>query len=266
MILGEEVPLTLASLKMVDAPLAKSMSKLQAFVDAKLEIEANAKLTPAAKRAALSTISVDGTKLEDLALDFTLPGYDLELRDGGKDINVDASNVEEFLRDVLDTLLGRGAQLQVQAFREGFSKVFPVIDLQSFTADELSMMFGNAEEDWSIETLTETIKADHGFNLDSRAIRDLVHVMASYDATTRREFLQFISGSPRLPVGGFRGLNPPLTVVRKPHEAPLRPDDYLPSVMTCVNYLKLPEYSSKEVMRRKLQTAIQEGVGSFHLS
>lgn len=65
---------------------------------------------------------------------------------------------------------------------------------------------------------------------------------------------------------GFRGLNPPLTVVRKPHEAPLSADDYLPSVMTCVNYLKLPEYSTKEVMREKLRVAMKEGVGSFHLS
>ena len=65
---------------------------------------------------------------------------------------------------------------------------------------------------------------------------------------------------------GFRGLNPPLTVVRKPHEAPLSADDYLPSVMTCVNYLKLPEYSSKAVMAEKLETAMKEGVGSFHLS
>jgi E3 ubiquitin-protein ligase TRIP12 len=36
--------------------------------------------------------------------------------------------------------------------------------------------------------------------------------------------------------------------------------------MTCVNYLKLPEYSTKEVMRAKLQVSMKEGVGSFHLS
>jgi len=90
--------------------------------------------------------------------------------------------------------------------------------------------------------------------------------MSSFDVRARRDYLQFITGSPRLPVGGFRGLNPALTVVRKPHEAPLRPDNYLPSVMTCVNYLKLPEYSSKEVMKKKLEVAMKEGVGSFHLS
>lgn len=119
--------------------------------------------------------------------------------------------------------------------------------------------------------------------MESKAIRDLIEVFTEYDVQTRRSFLQFITGSPKLPIGGmcqslhafenltdvdagFRGLNPPLTVVRKPHEAPLTADDYLPSVMTCVNYLKLPEYSSKEVMKEKLRVAIYEGVGSFHLS
>lgn len=140
--------------------------------------------------------------------------------------------------------------------------------------------------DLIILALNEAIKADHGFNAESRTIRNLIETMSTFDAPTRRQYLQFLTGSPRLPIGGssscvrdnigtelsvffwlgFRGLNPPLTVVRKPHEAPLKADDYLPSVMTCVNYLKLPEYSSKEVMLEKLHVAMKEGVGSFHLS
>jgi hypothetical protein len=56
----------------------------------------------------------------------------------------------------------------------------------------------------------------------------------------RRLLLRFLTGSPTLPSGGLSRLQPPLTVVRKEAEAPLRPDDYLPSVMTCANYLKLP--------------------------
>jgi E3 ubiquitin-protein ligase TRIP12 len=204
--------------------------------------------------------------VEDLALDFTIPGYDIELRPGGRDIGVTGSNVNEYVYEVLDAILGKGVAKQTQAFRDGFSKVFSARDLQAFTADELAMLFGNTDEDWSVETLNEAIKADHGFNVESRAIHDLIDIMSEYDVPTRRAFLQFITGSPKLPIGGFRGLNPPLTVVRKPHEAPLVADDYLPSVMTCVNYLKLPEYSRKEVMREKLKTAMKEGVGSFHLS
>jgi hypothetical protein len=56
----------------------------------------------------------------------------------------------------------------------------------------------------------------------------------------RRLLLRFLTGSPTLPSGGLGRLQPPLTVVRKEAEAPLGPDDYLPSVMTCANYLKLP--------------------------
>jgi len=40
---------------------------------------------------------------------------------------------------------------------------------------------------------------------------------------------------------------------------------FLPSVMTCFNYLKLPDYSTKEVLKEKLLLAINEGA-EFHLS
>ncbi|GJE98055.1 Ubiquitin fusion degradation protein [Phanerochaete sordida] len=253
LILGEEVPLTIENLKRVDPELAASMIKLRAMT---VPTGQSDKM-----RRKLGMVTV-----EDLALDFTVPGYDVELRPGGRNLAVTSENVEEYIADVLEAIIGKGAMLQAKAFREGFSKVFPIADLQAFTADELVMLFGNSDEDWSIETLSEAIKADHGFNVESRAIHDLLDILSEFDMPMRRSYLQFITGSPKLPIGGFRGLNPPLTVVRKPHEPPLTADDYLPSVMTCVNYLKLPEYSTKAVMKEKLVIAMREGVGSFHLS
>ena len=44
------------------------------------------------------------------------------------------------------------------------------------------------------------------------------------------------------------------------------PDHYLPSVMTCVNYLKLPDYSTKDIMKQKLKMAAMEGQYCFYLS
>jgi hypothetical protein len=44
------------------------------------------------------------------------------------------------------------------------------------------------------------------------------------------------------------------------------PDSFLPSVMTCVNYLKLPDYSTQEIMKLKLTTAIRDGQYAFLLS
>ena len=80
------------------------------------------------------------------------------------------------------------------------------------------MLFGNGDEDWSIESefsapqrvlvltgcaaITEAVKADHGFTIDSQPIHDLLSIMSEYDAVARRDFLQFITGSPKLPIGG----------------------------------------------------------------
>jgi hypothetical protein len=71
---------------------------------------------------------------------------------GGRDIPVTSENVEEYIREILDAIIGNGAQLQAKAFRDGFSKVFPISDLQAFSADELVTLFGESEEDWSVES------------------------------------------------------------------------------------------------------------------
>lgn len=45
------------------------------------------------------------------------------------------------------------------------------------------------------------------------------------------------------------------------------PDEFLPSVMTCANYLKLPQYTSLEALEKKLFQAINgDGLHSFLLS
>ena len=74
------------------------------------------------------------------------------MQPGGHNIAVTSENAEEYIMDVLDATIGKGTALSIKAFREGFSKVFPIADLQAFTADELVMLFGNSDEDWSIES------------------------------------------------------------------------------------------------------------------
>ena len=48
-----------------------------------------------------------------------------------------------------------------------------------------------------------------------RSIRMLYEVMSEYNREEQRQFLQFVTGCPRLPVGGFKALSPPLTIVKK---------------------------------------------------
>ncbi|KAL4864632.1 hypothetical protein BDV12DRAFT_9870 [Aspergillus spectabilis] len=256
----------LGTVKAVDHDLAKSLLLLKQFANAKKAVESK-NIAKSKKTQALMAVEVDGVQVEDLGLDFTLPGYPaIELIKDGSNIPVTMSNVDLYVDRVVDMTLGSGVQAQVEAFRAGFSQVFPYSALQAFTPSELVMLFGKAEEDWTIETLMDSIKADHGFNMDSRSVRNLLQTMSELDPQQRRDFLQFVTGSPKLPIGGFKSLTPIFTVVCRPSEPPYLPDDYLPSVMTCVNYLKLPDYSTLDVLRQRLSVAIKEGQGAFHLS
>ncbi|OHW98582.1 E3 ubiquitin-protein ligase trip12 [Colletotrichum incanum] len=258
---------SLGAVKVVDPGLARSLKTIKKFAVAKKEIDEDPSRTPAQKVADTEDIAIDGVKLDDLCLDFTLPGYpEIELIPNGGQIRVTIDNVDSYLERVVDMTLGTGVRRQVDAFRTGFSQVFPYSALSAFTPDELVTLFGRVEEDWSLETLMDSIKADHGYNMDSKSVKNLLQTMSELSPSERRDFLQFTTGSPKLPIGGFKSLTPMFTVVCKPSEHPYTSDDYLPSVMTCVNYLKLPDYTSIGVMRKQLSTAIKEGQGAFHLS
>lgn len=261
------VPPSLGAVKTVDSDLARALLLLKKFAKEKKAVDEDPNLTPAQKVSAIEAIEIDGAHVEDLGLDFTLPGYpSIELVPDGANTSVTIENVAQYVEKVLDMTLGGGVQKQVDAFRAGFSQVFPYSALRAFTSDELVMLFGRTDEDWSLETLMDSIKADHGYNLDSKSVRNLLQVMSELTQSQRRDFLQFVTGSPKLPIGGFKALTPMFTVVCKPSEPPYTSDDYLPSVMTCVNYLKMPDYSSLEVLKEKLFVAIKEGQGAFHLS
>lgn len=70
----------------------------------------------------------------------------------GQNVSVVPDNVEQYLEEALNALLGKGVEEQIQQFRNGFSKVFSILDMGMFTAEELAMLFGNGDEDWSLES------------------------------------------------------------------------------------------------------------------
>ncbi|XP_021751622.1 E3 ubiquitin-protein ligase UPL4-like isoform X2 [Chenopodium quinoa] len=217
-----------------------------------------------------NTAHVDGlrfrcTKIEDLCLDYTLPGYpEYVLSSGMADVMVNINNLEEYISFVLDATLQTGISRQVEAFKSGLNQAISDKHLQLFTEEELERLLCGEHDSWLSVDLFDHIKFDHGYTAGSTPIINLLEVISEFTYEQRRAFLQFVTGAPRLPPGGLAALNPKLTIVRK-HSSNF-PDADLPSVMTCANYLKLPPYSSKENLKEKLLYAITEGQGSFHLS
>jgi E3 ubiquitin-protein ligase TRIP12 len=144
---------SLGAVRSVDKDLANSLKLLKKFAEAKKKIDENGRMTAADKVQAVQEIEIDGAHVDDLALDFTLPGYStIELIADGANVSVTIDNVASYVEKVLDFTLGVGIRPQVDAFRTGFAQVFPYTALQAFTPDELVMLFGRVEEDWTIES------------------------------------------------------------------------------------------------------------------
>lgn len=214
----------------------------------------------------LSDLSFRKTRIEDLCIEFsTLPGYaDYTFASRRKSHMVNINNLEGYVSLVVDATVRSGISRQLAAFKSGFNKVFPLKTLQIFSEEELERMLCGEQDAWNLTELVDHINFDHGYSSSSLPAINFIEIIQEFKCQERRAFLQFLTGSPRLPPGGFAALKPKFTVVCKHCTADV--DQELPSVMTCANYLKLPPYSSKERMREKMLYAMSEGQGSFYLS
>ncbi|KAK4437635.1 E3 ubiquitin-protein ligase UPL3 [Sesamum alatum] len=263
LVLGQE--LDLHDIISFDVELGTTLQELQALVHRKQYLESIRSYNP-------EELRFRGASIEDLYLDFSVPGYpEYILRPG--DVNVDASSLEDYVSLVVDATVGTGIMRQMEAFKSGFNQVFDISTLQIFSPNELDYLLCGRRELWKAESLADHIKFDHGYTSKSPAIVNLLEIMSEFTPEQQRAFCQFVTGAPRLPPGGLAALNPKLTIVRK-HSSSISndthngsgpsetADDDLPSVMTCANYLKLPPYSSKEIMYKKLQILRKWWVGS----
>ena len=223
-------------------------------------------------------ILIDNQTIESLDIYFNCPWNEsIELKKNGENIQLNDNNIDEYIKLVFNTLLIDGQKEIIKSFKEGFNKVFDINLLKSFSSKEIEFFIcgsentdSNSNDDiWSYENLTSNIIPMHGYNKNSLIYKGLIEILQKMSKTERKMFLLFVTGSPRLPIGGFKNLYPKLTVVQSQNsnfDEFDNPDFHLPSVMTCQNYLKIPNYSSVDVLKIKLNIAIEEGGNAFHLS
>ncbi|XP_072305655.1 itchy E3 ubiquitin protein ligase b isoform X1 [Eucyclogobius newberryi] len=181
-----------------------------------------------------------------------------ELKSGGGDILVTEENKEEYVRLVAEWRMSRGVEEQTQSFFEGFNEVLPQQYLQYFDAKELEVMLCGMQEidlgDWQRNTIYRH------YARSSKQIVWFWQFMKEMDNEKRMRLLQFVTGTCRLPVGGFADLmgsnGPQKFCIEK-----VGKENWLPRSHTCFNRLDLPPYKSFEQLKEKLLFAIEETEG-----
>ncbi|XP_071091947.1 E3 ubiquitin-protein ligase Su(dx)-like [Haliotis cracherodii] len=181
-----------------------------------------------------------------------------DLKEGGGDIKVTEENKEEYINLMVNWRFTRGVEEQSKAFLEGFNEVVPLQWLQYFDERELELMLCGMQEidvdDWERSTIYRH------YQRNSKQIVWFWKFVREIDNEKRTRLLQFVTGTCRLPVGGFAELmgsnGPQRFCIEK-----VGKETWLPRSHTCFNRLDLPPYRSYEQLVEKLNYAIEETEG-----
>lgn len=181
-----------------------------------------------------------------------------QLKDDGENELVTEGNKEEYISLLTDWRFTRGVEEQTKAFLDGFNEVVPLEWLRYFDEKELELMLCGMQEidiaDWQKNTIYRH------YTKNSKQIHWFWQVVKEMDNEKRIRLLQFVTGTCRLPVGGFTELigsnGPQKFCIDK-----VGKETWLPRSHTCFNRLDLPPYRSLEQLREKLLFAIEETEG-----
>uniref|UniRef100_A0A8C6M9D2 E3 ubiquitin-protein ligase n=1 Tax=Nothobranchius furzeri TaxID=105023 RepID=A0A8C6M9D2_NOTFU len=181
-----------------------------------------------------------------------------DLKPDGANILVTEENKEEYISLMAEWRFSRGVEGQTKAFLDGFNEVVPLQWLQYFDEKELEVMLCGMQEvdlqDWQRNTVYRH------YTRNSKQIIWFWQLVKEVDNEVRLRLMQFVTGTCRLPLGGFAELmgsnGPQKFCIEK-----VGKDTWLPRSHTCFNRLDLPPYKSYEQLKEKLLFAIEETEG-----
>ncbi|XP_050098787.1 E3 ubiquitin-protein ligase Smurf1 [Anopheles aquasalis] len=186
-----------------------------------------------------------------------------ELKPNGASIAVTEDNKREYVKLYVNYRFMRGIEQQFLALSKGFGELIVSYLLRPFDERELELLISGISQidvnDWKANTRLKQCTAD------TPQIVWFWQIVESYSPEMRAQLLQFVTGSCRVPLQGFRALQgstgavgPRLFTIHLTADVPIQ---NLPKAHTCFNRLDLPMYDSYQLMYDKLTQAVEETCG-----
>lgn len=208
-----------------------------------------------------SLIYVKDNDPADLELTFSLDDsifgetQNVELVPGGANIAVTEENKEEYIEAVISWRFVNRIEKQMNQILKGVQEVVPSNLLRLFDANELELLMCGLQKidvkDWKANTIYKG-----GYGPSSQVVHNFWKCILSFDNEMRARVLQFVSGTSRVPMNGFRELYGSNGLQKFTIER-WGSADMLPRAHTCFNRLDLPPYTTFKELKQKLLTAIE---------
>ncbi|XP_055716882.1 E3 ubiquitin-protein ligase hyd isoform X7 [Phlebotomus papatasi] len=181
-------------------------------------------------------------------------GGSVELVPGGRDLQVNETNVYDYVRKYAEFRMIKAQEKALEALRHGVYDVLPEYAFDRLTAEDLRLLL-NGVGDIHVGTLISYTNFNDESNENSDKLlkfkRWLWSIVEKMSALEKQDLVYFWTGSPALPASE-EGFQPMPSVNIRPAD-----DTHLPTANTCISRLYIPLYSSKAILRHKLLLAIK---------
>ncbi|CAB3370488.1 Hypothetical predicted protein [Cloeon dipterum] len=166
---------------------------------------------------------------------------------GGRSIPLTFASRAEYVERAIEFRL-KEMDLQAAAIREGMAGIIPVPLLTLVTAQHLEQLVCGLPH-ISIPLLKKVVRYRE-VDESSELVQWLWNILENFSNAERVLFMRFVSGRSRLPAN-LADLSQRFQVTKVDHAT-----DGLPTAQTCFFQLRLPSYSSQEIMAERLRYAI----------
>ena len=178
--------------------------------------------------------------------------HNFELIKNGK--NTIVKDIKDYIKKRIDFMIGQN-YIFIDKIKKGFYSIIPKSSIQNFTSDELDLILNGRPfidiEEWKLFTEYKS-----PYNSNHYIIKWFWEILSKLNPFQLSNFLQFSTGSSRVPLGGFqelesnRGNISRFTIIQIP---------YVPKVInfikahTCFNRIEIPLFPNKELLKNAIE-------------
>ena len=181
----------------------------------------------------------------------------IDLVPGGRDVSVNKANRQNFVTLFTQHALYRCCWSSVRYYLKGLSLLFNGVTVDMATAAEKETLLCGTQEIGDLSLLRLACIYRGGILHDEHpVVQWFWDLISELSHSEQRRFLQFVTGSDRVPAGGLSLLK---VQIQHSNESDLS----LPTSHSCFNLVDLPLYTSREQLKEKVLRALEysEGFG-----
>jgi len=166
----------------------------------------------------------------------------VDLCENGRNIPVTDENKHDYVRLVVEHKLLSSVKEQMEHFLKGFHDVIPAGLIAIFNEQELELLISGLPDidvdDWKSNT------EYHNYTAASQQIQWFWRAVRSFDKEERAKLLQFVTGTSKVPLNGFKELEGMNGISRFNIHRDYGNKERLPSSHTCFNRKNPPFFRS----------------------